>query len=163
MTEQLTLAPGDHVVYPKHGAGVVLGVTERTALGQTQAYYNIELLGGGMQVLVPVGKALTLGLRRVTHEQEIPGLLAHFAEPDMDLPPSFPQRIRLEQTILESGNIADIARLLATLSRRHVMRGLADSEHAVLRQARQVLVVEVAVSLGVPEQDAARLVDERLN
>jgi CarD family transcriptional regulator len=162
LTEQLTLAPGDHVVYPKHGAGVVVGLTERTTLGQTMAYYSIELLGGGMQVLVPIGKALTLGLRRVTPEVDIPDLLARFSEPDLDLPTTFPQRIRLEQGVLESGNIADIARLLATLTRRHVTRGLADSEYTVMRQARQVLVVEVAVSLGMSEQDAAQLVDGRL-
>ena len=162
MTQQLTLAPGDPVVYPKHGAGVVRGVTERTALGHTQPYYDIELRASGMQVLVPVGRARDLGLRRVTPEQDIPALLSALAAPDLDLPAGFPPRIRAEQAVLESADILEIARLVGTLARRHVLRGLADSEHQLMRQAKHAVTTEVAVSLELTDAEAGRLVDERL-
>ena len=47
-------------------------------------------------------------------------------------------------------------------ARRAVLRGLADSEGQVLRAARVMLVAEVAVSLGVDEHEAQRLVDAHL-
>ncbi|PYE51185.1 CarD family transcriptional regulator [Deinococcus yavapaiensis] len=162
MTQQLSLAPGDAIVYPKHGAGFVRGRTQRTALGQTQEYYDIELRSTGMQVLVPVAKAQALGLRRVTPEARIPELLNLLGEPDLDLPSSFPQRIRVEQGILDLADIEQVARLLGTLARRAVQRGLADSEGQVMRACRGMLSAEVAVSLGVLEDEAARLLDARL-
>lgn len=162
MTQSIPLSPGDHVVYPRHGAGVIRGLTERTALGQTQTYYDIELRATGMQVLVPVVKAESLGLRRVTPEPEIPDLLSMLGGDDLDLPTSFPPRIRAEQAIVEGGDIREVARLLATLARRQVTRGLADSEGQILRQLRSMLTVEVAVSLNVGEAEAARLIDSHL-
>lgn len=162
MTPPLNLAPGDQVVYPKHGPGIVRALTERAVGGERRPYYDIQLRAGGMQVLVPVDKASALGLRRILSEEEIPALLALLGGPDVELPAAFPPRYRMEQALLEAGNVLDLARLAGTLARRHLQRGLASSELTLLTQAKKTLMVELAVALDVPESEATRLLNERL-
>jgi len=162
MTQQLPLAPGDPVVYPKHGAGRVRALTERTVGGHARAYYEIELRTGGMQVLVPVEKAASLGLRRATLEADVPTLLAELDGPDVELPSGFQSRYRAEQGILESADIRRVTRLVGTLARRHVTRGLASSELGILQEGKKALVAELAVALSVPDAEALKLLNDRL-
>ncbi|AFZ68363.1 CarD family transcriptional regulator [Deinococcus peraridilitoris] len=161
MTQLLTLAPGDQVVYPKHGPGVVRAITQRSVGGEVRPYYDIELRTGGMQVLVPVEKASALGLRRVLTKDEVPRLLSVLQGPDTQLPSAFPPRHRLQQAILEGGQLYEVAQLAGTLARRQLHRGLASSELSAFQQAKKAVVLELAVALDLSEAEAARLFDDR--
>jgi CarD family transcriptional regulator len=41
---------GDHVVYPMHGAGVIVAIEEREVLGERQKYYIMQLPIGDMKI-----------------------------------------------------------------------------------------------------------------
>ena len=45
---------GDHVVYPMHGAGVIVAIEEREVLGEKQEYYIMALPIGDMKVMIPL-------------------------------------------------------------------------------------------------------------
>lgn len=154
MTETMNLSVGDRVVYARHGAGVVRSVTERQVLGRTEAYFEIELQEGGMRVHVPVERAGALGLRPASTPDDMPALLAVLREPDLDLPGSFQARYRREQTILEEGDLHEVTRLVATLARRDIQRGLPDSEHAILNEAKRRLGTELAAALTLDDAAA---------
>ncbi|MBB6097429.1 CarD family transcriptional regulator [Deinobacterium chartae] len=150
----LKLNVGDSVVYPNHGAGKILGVSEREVMGRTQDYFEIELLQSGMQVSVPVNHADTLGLRRITPQDEIPRLLSAFTEPDLDLPAAWTPRHRREQALLQEGDVFKIARLVGTLYRRALGRSLAVTERAIFDEAKRMIATEVAVALGLDLKEA---------
>ncbi len=44
---------GDNVVYPMHGAGVIVAIEEREILGEKQKYYIMALPIGDMKVMIP--------------------------------------------------------------------------------------------------------------
>ncbi len=161
MTE-LLLAPGDRVVYPQHGPGVVVGLTERKVLGNTERYFDIELTPSGMRVMVPVARAQALGLRRAMSADEVPELLAALSEPDMELPEGFQARYRREQAVLEGGNLREITSLVGTLTRRDVTRGLSDSEQAILTTGKRVLAAELSAALGLEDLQARKRLEEEL-
>lgn len=161
MTE-LLLAPGERVVYPQHGPGLVVGTIERKVLGQQEAYFEIELTPSGMRVFVPVARAAALGLRRAMSAGEVPGLLAALSEPDLDLPEGFQARYRREQAVMEAGDLREITQLVGTLTRRDVTRGLSDSEQGILGSAKRVLAAELAAALGLDDAQARARLDEIL-
>ena len=162
MTHAGYFAPGDAVVYPRHGAGVVRGLTERAVSGQARHYYDIELSGGAMHVLVPVDQAAALGLRQALTAADLPALYTALAGPDLSLPEGFQPRYRREQSALEGGDVHELARLCATLARRQLLRGLSVSETEVLRRAKEAVAAELAAALGVSEPEAARRLEARL-
>lgn len=54
---------GEKVIYPKHGAGKILGVKEETVADKKQKYYKIKFFNSPITISIPVKKAEELGLR----------------------------------------------------------------------------------------------------
>jgi CarD family transcriptional regulator len=162
MDDLLELNVGDHVVYPNHGAGVIMRLSQREVMGKRQAYFEIELLKGGLQVMVPLARAQQLGLRRITAAENIPALLSAFDPPDIDLPVAWTPRHRREQNLLSEGDIFKIAQLVGTLHRRSHQRSLAVTERAIYEEAKSIIVTEMAVALTIPVSSAEAQVEDQL-
>ncbi len=58
--------PGDRVVHPRFGFGVIQGSTAHEQDGNTTVYYSIELTDGSL-LSVPKARAEELGLRRTVN------------------------------------------------------------------------------------------------
>ena len=61
----------DKVVYPHHGAGLVLKKETRELMGEKREYLTIKILHNELTVMVPCENAGKAGLRRVIDEEEI--------------------------------------------------------------------------------------------
>src|SRR5258707_5393858 len=59
---------GDKVVYPHHGAGLVLKKETRELMGTEREYLTIKILHNELTVMVPCENAGVAGLRRVIDE-----------------------------------------------------------------------------------------------
>src|SRR5438094_10227698 len=62
---------GDNVVYPHHGAGVVLKKETKDLLGERREYLTIKILHNDLTVMVPCENAHRAGLRRVIDEDDV--------------------------------------------------------------------------------------------
>ncbi len=62
---------GDKVVYPHHGAGLVMKKETRELMGEEREYLTIKILHNELTVMVPCENAGKAGLRRVIDEEEI--------------------------------------------------------------------------------------------
>src|SRR5580765_4652726 len=62
---------GDKVVYPHHGAGLVLKNESRELMGEEREYLTIKILHNELTVMVPCENAGVAGLRRVIDGGEI--------------------------------------------------------------------------------------------
>ena len=153
---------GDNVVYPTQGAGVIVGEVERVVGGQRQEYLEIELMKGGMRVMVPKGQGERVGLRRITDTDRVPDLVAELIAPDLDLPAGLTPRHRKEQNLLAEGDIFKIARLVGTLHRRDIERALSVTERRVLDEARHMVATELAVALKLSLEEAHERIDAAL-
>jgi CarD family transcriptional regulator len=145
---------GDSVVYPTQGAGRIVGQVERIIAGQTNRYFEIELVKGSTKVLVPIGQGERIGLRRITEEKRIPELMTELERPDLELPLGWTPRHRKEQQILADGDIFKIAALVGTLARRDAEKALSATEHKMMEDARHMVATEIALSLDIPLEDA---------
>ncbi len=154
---------GDSVVYPTQGAGRIVGQVERIIAGQTNRYFEIELVKGSTKVLVPVGQGERIGLRRITEEKRVPELLSELSQPDLELPLGWTPRHRREQQILAEGDIFKIARLVGTLARRDTEKALSATEHKMMEDARHMVSTEIALALDISLEEAAARIGRALS
>ncbi len=151
--------PGDRVVYPSQGAGVVQEITSREVLGETRSYLKIAFVRGDMEVLVPLEKGREVGLRPTVDPDELERLERAVRDADLNLPQQWPPRYRAEQEILAAGDAYALAKLVGVLAKRDVEKGLAATERDVMEAAKALLASEFALVADTDLQGAHERLD----
>lgn len=152
---------GDRVVYRSQGAGEIVAQVEREIGGKTLQYLQIELMKGGMRLMVPLGQGDRVGLRRVTPAERLPELLTVMRD-DIDLPAGWTPRHRREQLLLSEGDVFRVAQLVGTLSRRDLEKPLSVTERRILDDARHMVATEVAMARRITLVEAQAEVEAAL-
>jgi RNA polymerase-interacting CarD/CdnL/TRCF family regulator len=151
--------PGEAIFHPKYGFGAIAGLTRRNRLQPLRSatanaqpapsadlteedYYDIHLMEGGT-LLVPVEKAKSVGLRRLTN-----GLAA--IEADLCSPSaSLPDNPRERAAALRAGELTPEPEALTCTVRdvlaRSRARGLSNGEKMWLDKSCQRLITEAAL------------------
>ena len=163
------LRPGDPIFHPRHGFGAIQGLTRRdpaqplqeVAAGQdAQDYYVIQLSDGGT-LLVPVHRAVSVGLRRLTNS--VAAILTAFHAPAVSLPDDHRTRaaaLRARAQSTEPSALADSVRDLLAQSRG---RTLSASEKAWLDKSCERLSTEAALVDRIPQGKARAAIWEAAN
>lgn len=158
------LAPGDPIFHPKYGFGTVHSMTRRdqvrpiheptaaeAASDGTEDYYDIRLKDGGT-LLVPVSRAGSVGLRRLTDGVE--AVRAALCSPAQTLPANFRQRaaeLRLREQIDEPAALVHSVRDLLAQSKD---RTLSAGEKRWLDKSCQRLSTEAALVDSITMNEA---------
>ncbi|MPY67449.1 CarD family transcriptional regulator [Deinococcus sp. SDU3-2] len=136
--------PGDRVVLPPYGLGVVRDTCQRPVAGELLAYYRIEFPNTASQAYVPVDAPQGTGLRAALTSAELPTLLGHLQDSQtLNLPRQWAARHRRVTEILAGGDPYELATLTCELRRWNVERGLPDLDRQALRRAIRLLEQEV--------------------
>ncbi|MGI9557852.1 MAG: CarD family transcriptional regulator, partial [Solirubrobacterales bacterium] len=85
---------GDNVVYPHHGAGVVMKKEARELLGERRDYLTIKILHNQMTVMVPCENAGIAGLRRVIDQPEVEKVIGVLTGEVSDMPKNWNRRFK---------------------------------------------------------------------
>jgi RNA polymerase-interacting CarD/CdnL/TRCF family regulator len=150
-----TLSPGDPVFHPRYGFGTVDCLTRRDRIqpiqeqpsaeagsDHTEDYYDIHLEGGGT-LLVPVSRAESVGLRRLTGGVE--AVKAGLCSPAQSLPANFRERaavLRKREQLADPTALAHSVRDMLAQSRG---RTLSAGEKTWLDKSCQRLSTEAAL------------------
>mgnify|MGYP002682240198 CR=1 FL=1 len=73
---------GDTVIYPQHGACIVVGTKKMEAFGSTQEYLILKTVINEMTLSVPTLKASEVGVRPPVNPEELEDLVAVLSKPD---------------------------------------------------------------------------------
>ena len=150
---------GDTVIYPQHGACIVVGTKKMTAFGETQEYLILKTVINEMTLSVPVGKTDEVGVRMPVNADELEDLVSVLSKPDPRVPSNWSRRFKNHQEKLKSGDVYQVAEVVRNLALRDADKGLSAGEKSMFVKARQVLVSELAFALNISEDTAL----ERLN
>jgi len=158
------LTPGDPIFHPKYGFGTVQSLTRRDRIHPiqeptsaeamsdlTEDYYEIRLVEGGT-LLVPVSRAESVGLRRLTNGLE--AIKAGLASPAQSLPSDFRERaaaLRMREQLAEPAALAHSVRDMLAQSRG---RTLSAGEKTWLDKSCQRLISEAALVDGISVVEA---------
>ena len=149
---------GDKVVYPHHGAAVIVKREEREDFGERREYLVLRLAYGDLTLKVPADNTDEVGLREVINDEEVEEVFAVLRKKEARMPANWSRRYKNHVEKLKSGDIYQVAEVVRNLSIRDKDKGLSAGEKRMLTNARRILVSELTFAIGVSEEEAeARL------
>ena len=159
----MILTSGNKVVYPSQGPCLIGPVVKKVIDGRQISFYKLALLDdSGGELLVPVDKAQTIGIRPLLNRSDIPkvlGLLKESPGADKDW-----QRRAIDNfKQLTSGSAFDLAEVVKSLTRLSEKKALSFRESRTLEKARKLLIGEISEVMGETKSAAEKQIDEALN
>lgn len=143
---------GDRVVHPMHGAGVIADIVREKIAGCTQDYYVFKMPVGGLVLKIPVASGEMVGLRNIIAPEQAGTLLERIPELEFEITSNWSQRYRENMQRLKSGDLYEVCRVIKTLVARDRERGLSTGERKMLHTAKQILISELVLVLGLEYQ-----------
>ena len=153
---------GDNVVYPHHGAGVVLKKETKDLLGEKRDYLTIKILHNDMTVMVPCENAHRAGLRRVIDGEEVEKVIEVLTGEVSEMPKNWNRRFKHNREKIKTGNVFELAEVVRNLAIREWEKGLSTGEKQMYTRAKKILASEFMYALGKDEEGAEAYLDELL-
>lgn len=153
---------GERVVYPMHGAGIVLGVEESEVGGVVKSYYVLQIPVGNLKLMLPADKIEEIGLRDVIEKEKISEVAEVLAGESDDVQGSWNKRFHATLDRMKSGDILEVAAVARNLSRQHLKRKISGGERRLLELSRQILISELIFAMDKPQKEVSEWVDEKI-
>jgi CarD family transcriptional regulator len=142
------------VVYPHHGAGVVLKRESRDLMGETREYLTIKILHNDMTVQVPCENAAMAGLRRVIGENDVKKVTAVLTDDVSEMPKNWNRRFKHNREKIKTGDVFELAEVVRNLAIREIEKGLSTGEKQMYTRAKKILASEFMYALDTDEDGA---------
>jgi CarD family transcriptional regulator len=150
---------GDKVVYPHHGAGLVLKKESRELMGEERDYLTIKILHNELTVMVPCENAGVAGLRRVIDEEEIKKVTDVLTDDVSDMPKNWNRRFKYNREKIKTGDVFELAEVVRNLAIREMEKGLSTGEKQMYTRAKKILASEFMYALDKDEEGAEEYLD----
>ena len=151
---------GDRIVYPMHGAGIIVAEEEKEILGEKRKYFIMKMPMSDMKVMIPIDSVEEIGIRPVVDEEEIEKVMAVLSEEETEMSQNWNRRYRANMDKIKSGDIYEIAGVVRNLVLRDREKGLSTGERKMLSNAKQMLVSEMVLSKEMENEEADNLIEE---
>jgi CarD family transcriptional regulator len=138
-------APGDKVVHPGYGPGVILSIEHRQMLGEEKQYYIIEMLTGGGTLMTPVANADTIGLRPAITPVTLKKLFRLLSEAPGAVSEDFRERQLDIEERLKEGDVFTTAAVIRDLTWFGQVHGLTKRDTQLVQRAEELLAAELAL------------------
>ena len=155
---------GDAVVHPIRGAGRIVGFKEFETQGTLKQYYEIKLLKQtNTSLMIPVGEAEDVGMRRALSESELNQVWEVLRETPQELPSNYRSRHKVINDRLQTGDVFQIAEAVRDAGwRRQTEDGLTQKGKELYKKGIRLLAAEIAVSRGTTLAKAKRELKTKL-
>jgi CarD family transcriptional regulator len=153
---------GDKVVYPHHGAGLVLKKQTKELLGVKREYLTIQILHNDLTVMVPCENAAKAGLRRVIDEDDVKKVIGVLTDDVSEMPKNWNRRFKYNREKIKTGDVFELAEVVRNLAIREWEKGLSTGEKQMYTRAKKILASEFMYALEKNEEGAEEYLDELL-
>ncbi len=141
-----TFKKGDHVVYPGHGVGKIVGIEEKKVMDTTLVFYMISILDTGMKIMVPQDKADSVGLRHLISKSDANKVMDILRQKNVIVDQqTWNRRYREYMEKVKTGSIYEIAEVLRDLMLLKVDKELSFGERKMLSMVRNLLMDELTL------------------
>ena len=153
---------GDHVVYPHHGAGVVLKKETRDLLGERREYLTIKILHNDLTVMVPCENAHRAGLRRVINGEQVRRVIDVLTGEVSEMPKNWNRRFKHNREKIKTGDVFELAEVVRNLAIREMEKGLSTGEKQMYTRAKKILASEFMYAKDTDAEGAEAYIDSLL-
>ena len=154
---------GDHVVYPAHGVGTVIGIENQEVAGLSLEVYVITFDHEKMTLRVPTKKAKTAGLRSLAATNVVSQALTTLKGRARVKRTMWSRRAQEYEAKINSGDPASIAEVVRDLYRNAGQPDQSYSERQIYQAALDRLVREFAAVEAIDESTATERLEQMLN
>ena len=161
--ENVPFTAGDLVVYPSHGVGKITAIETQEIAGHTLSVFVVTFDKDRMTLRVPLGKAKTSGLRKLSSQKEMEAALAKLRGRSRAKRTMWSRRAQEYQAKIASGDPASIAEVVRDLFRNSSQPEQSYSERQIYQAALDRLVREVAAVESIDELTATQRVEQLLS
>jgi len=169
-TPPTAFKPGDHIVYPAHGVGRVLGVEKQTMAGIDLEVFVISFEQDKMTLRVPTQKARTCGMRALASATVVSDAMKTLQGRARIKRTMWSRRAQEYEAKINSGDLVSIAEVVRDLHRggdqpeqsyserqlyESALDRMARELAAVENVAREVALEKLSASLASKKQAAA--------
>lgn len=160
MNKKLTVknpyVTGEYVVYPAHGVGKVSDVTKQTVAGTELELIVVNFDKDKMTLRIPMAKAETTGLRKISNAETISDALATLKGKAKVKKVMWSRRAQEYENKINSGSPVAIAEVIRDLHRNENLAEQSYSERQIYEQALDRLSNEYAVFENISASDATQ-------
>jgi CarD family transcriptional regulator len=153
---------GETVVYPHHGAALIIEKAERTIRGETKDYLQLRVAQTELTIWVPEENVEMVGVRDVINDDGVQQVFGVLRADFVEEPTNWSRRYKANLEKLASGDVVKVSEVVRDLWRRDQDRGLSAGEKRMLAKARQILVSELALARRTNEEAASAELDQVL-
>ena len=150
------------VVYPSQGVGVIREIVQKKFKDAKIPYYIIYLEVTDMTIMVPVDRAVELGIRPAVSRDEANKALELIQEDYDPIPSDWKMRYQMNLDLLKKGSIRDIASIVRSLYHRSKVKELPILERKLYDSALKLFIDEVAISLRKPKDEVESIIFSKL-
>ncbi|MDR2767053.1 MAG: CarD family transcriptional regulator [Treponema sp.] len=150
------------VVYPSQGVGIIQSIEKKEFKNEKIPYYRIYLEVSDMTIMVPVDKALELGIRPIVPRDEALRALELIGEEFEPIPSDWKLRYQMNLDLLKKGSVTDIAAIVRSLYHRSKIKELPILERKLYDSALKLLMDEVSFSLRKAKEEVETMIFNRL-
>lgn len=153
---------GEYVVYPAHGVGMIEGVETAVISGMEVKLYAITFEKDRMRLKIPVKKAQTSGLRRLSSTSRLKDAIKTLKGRARIRRTMWSRRAQEYETKINSGDPIAIAEVLRDLKRSNDDSEQSYSERQIYQSALERLAREIAAVEQLTEDKAAAKVEKAM-
>jgi CarD family transcriptional regulator, regulator of rRNA transcription len=145
---------GDLAVYPAHGVGKIEAIESRVINGETHDFYIMKIVENGMVIMIPTWNVVSVGLREVISEAEIPKIIdvmktRHESTIDNQ---TWNRRYREYMDKIKTGSLYEVAEVFRDLSILRLTKDLSFGERKLYDTAQGLLVKELSTARNTKEE-----------
>ena len=152
----------DKVVYPHHGAAIIVGKEKHSFDGRKQDYFVIEAITNPLTLRIPVENALELGLRPVITQNAARKVFSTLRDTPVDADATWARWFKLLQDKMASGDIYEVAAVVRDLTYAQQSKPLGPALKRMLAKARLILTSELQLALNTDEEAVIKRLDRSL-
>jgi CarD family transcriptional regulator len=160
--QKLLFSPGDYVVYPTHGVGQVTNVEIQEIAGHNLKLFVISFDQDRMTLRVPVTKASTSGLRKLSSRKMMDTALETLKGRARVKRTMWSRRAQEYEAKINSGDPLAIAEVVRDLHRKSGQPDQSFSERQIFESARDRLAMELAVIEKIDMEAATEKMEDFL-
>jgi CarD family transcriptional regulator len=159
----LSFDVGDFVVYPKHGVGRVVELQNTEIAGTSLDLYVLRFEKERMTLRVPVGKADSVGMRKLSSDKTMRDALETLKGKPKVKRTMWSRRAQEYEAKINSGDLTSIAEVTRDLFRADDQPEQSYSERQIFEAASSRLARELGAMEEVDEPTALKQILEILN
>ena len=154
---------GEYIVYPAHGVGQIVSIDEQEVAGHKLELFVIDFQKDKMRLKVPVAKATSIGMRKLSEEDYVDRALKVVQGRARIKRTMWSRRAQEYDAKINSGDLISISEVVRDLYRADNQPEQSYSERQLYEAALDRMAREIAAVNRMSETEAVRLIEVNLN